>query len=67
MVIKALIDDIPVKDVLRFRNELFNYLKRTYPDIEETINNTGDLTPETEAKIEKAVLEFKSSLFKASE
>jgi F-type H+-transporting ATPase subunit alpha len=67
MVTKSLVDDIPVKDILRFRNELFNYLKRTYPDIEETITTTGDLTPETEAKIEKAVLEFKSSLFKASE
>ncbi|GIW21511.1 MAG: ATP synthase subunit alpha [Candidatus Sericytochromatia bacterium] len=67
MVTKSLVDDIPVKDILRFRNELFNYLKRTYPDIEETITSTGDLTPETEAKIEKAVLEFKSSLFKASE
>jgi F-type H+-transporting ATPase subunit alpha len=67
MVTKSLVDDIPVKYILRFRNELFNYLKRTYPDIEETITTTGDLTPETEAKIEKAVLEFKSSLFKASE
>lgn len=64
MVTQGLADEIPVKEVLRFRQELFNYLKTTYPDIEKNITESGQLTPESEDEIKKAVKEFKESLFK---
>jgi F-type H+-transporting ATPase subunit alpha len=66
MVTKGLVEDVPVKDMQRFRTELFNYLKTNYPDLEDTITNSGDLSSDSEQAIEKAVKEFKSTLFKAS-
>ncbi len=66
MVTNGLVDSIPVKDILRFRTELFNYLKTTYPDLEDSITKNGTLEPESEQNVIKAVKEFSSSLFKAS-
>ncbi|MFN8674498.1 MAG: F0F1 ATP synthase subunit alpha [Candidatus Sericytochromatia bacterium] len=66
-VTKSLADDIPVKDMLRFRNEFFKYLDTTYPDLEKSITDTGNLTEDNEKQIEKSVKDFKSSLFKVSQ
>jgi F-type H+-transporting ATPase subunit alpha len=66
MVTKGLSDQIEVKDMLRFRTELFNYLDTTYPDIEKSLTDSGNMSADDEAKVEKAINEFRTSLFKAS-
>ncbi len=66
MVTKGLADAVEVKDMLRFRTELFSYINTTYPELEKSITETGNLTPDDEAKIEKVVGEFRKSIFKAS-
>lgn len=66
VVINALVDEISVKDMLRFRNEFFNYLKTNHADLEETITNTGVLDDKSEERIKKVTQEFKS-IFKKSE
>jgi F-type H+-transporting ATPase subunit alpha len=66
VVINALVDEISVKDMLRFRNEFFNYLKTNHADLEETITNTGVLDDKSEERIRKSTQEFKS-IFKKSE
>ena len=66
IVTKALVDEIDVKDMLRFRNEFFKYLDTTYPDLDKKITESGNLTEDEEKQIEKTVKEFKSSLFKSS-
>lgn len=64
MVTSGLVDDIDVKQLLRFRKELLSYLETSHPDIEATISEAGLLTDETEAKIKKVVGAFKESVFK---
>lgn len=66
MVTKGLVDQVEVKDILRFRTELFNYLDTTYPDLEKSISDSGAMSADVEAKVEKAINEFRTSLFKAS-
>ncbi|RYY00474.1 F0F1 ATP synthase subunit alpha [bacterium] len=65
MVTKGLTEAVEVKDILRFRTELFNYLDTTYPEIEKSITDTGNLTADDEAKMDKVIGEFRKSLFKA--
>ncbi|WP_427875897.1 F0F1 ATP synthase subunit alpha [Gardnerella sp. 2492-Sm] len=58
------LDDIPVKDVLRFESELLDYLNNA-TDILQVIRDTEDFTKETEAKLDAAIDDFRKS-FKTS-
>lgn len=66
IVTNGLVSDIPLKDLLRFRTELFAYLEANHPDAEQTISEKGDLSSDSEAQIKKAVASFKESIFKVS-
>jgi F-type H+-transporting ATPase subunit alpha len=66
MATQGLLDTVAVKDVQRFRSELFNYLKTNFPNLENDITTKGVLSDEFKAEITKAVGEFRDSLFKAS-
>ncbi len=52
--------DIAVEDVLRFEKELFEFIKTKYPEIPESIKQEKVLTEENEAKLIKAIEEFKA-------
>ena len=53
--------DIAVEDVLRFEEELFEYVDTKYPEIPETIRTTKVLDEETEKLLVKAIEECKAS------
>lgn len=53
--------DIPVEDILRFQNELFEYIDTKYPEIPESIVTNKVMDEETEAKLVKAIEECKAS------
>lgn len=55
------VDDIPVKDVLRFEQELHMYLQSNNDDIYQSIRDTKDLTKENEEALVQAIAKFKKS------
>ena len=50
------LDKLEIGDVLRYQNELFDYMDASHQDIEDTITKTGNL-PEGDA-LEDAIAEF---------
>ena len=59
--IKKYLMDIPVADILRFQNELFDYIDTRYPEIPGSIAATKGMDEETEQKLVKAIEECKAS------
>ena len=59
--IKKYLMDIPVADILRFQNELFDYIDTRYPEIPGSIAATKVMDEETEQKLVKAIEECKAS------
>ena len=53
--------DIPVADILRFQNELFDFIDTKYPEIPGSIAQTHVMDEETEKKLIKAIEECKTS------
>ncbi len=58
---KKYLIDIPVEDILRFEEELFNYIETKYPEILESIRKTKEMTAENEKALVKAIEECKAS------
>jgi F-type H+-transporting ATPase subunit alpha len=52
--------DVPVEDVTRFEQELFEFLDTKYPEVPNSIAKEKQISDETDAKLRKAVEEFKS-------
>ena len=53
--------DIPVEDILRFQDALFEYIDTKYPEIPEAIITSKVIDEETEAKLIKAIEECKAA------
>lgn len=53
--------DIPVASVLRFEQELFDFIETKYPEIPESIRNEKEMKEEIEKKLIKAIEECKAS------
>ena len=53
--------DVAVDDILRFADELFDFIKTKYPEIPESIKNEQVINDETEEKLIKAIKEFKEN------
>ncbi len=53
--------DIPVADILRFQNELFEFIDTKYPEVPGSIAVTHVMDDETEKKLIKAIEECKAS------
>ena len=51
--------DIAVEDILRFEKELFEFIQTKYSEISESIKEEKVITEDTEAKLVKAIEEFK--------
>ena len=52
--------DIPVKDVLPFEQELFEFVATKYPEIPEAIRTDKEIKEETEQQLVKAIEECKA-------
>ncbi len=55
------LDDIPVRDVRKFEQELLEHIKRHLSDVYTSIESTNNLTDDNIASLETAVVEFKKS------
>ncbi|CAH8767458.1 F0F1 ATP synthase subunit alpha [Paenibacillus dendritiformis] len=60
-VTRGHVDDIPVKDVLRFEQELHMYLQSNNDEIYQSIRDTKDLSKENEEALVQAITKFKKS------
>ena len=58
---KKYLIDIPVEDILRFQDELFEYVETKYPEILESIRETKEVKEENEKALIKAIEECKKS------
>ncbi len=56
---KGILDDIPLKDVLRFERDFHAYIDANVPQIFNAIRDTKDLSKDTEAAIVDAAAKFK--------
>ena len=52
--------DVPVADILRFEQELFEFIDTKYPDIPESIRKDKEIKQNTETKLVKAIDECKA-------
>ena len=52
--------DIPVDSILRFEEELFEFVDTKYPEIPEAIRKDKEIKSETESKLIKAIEECKA-------
>ena len=53
--------DIPVEDVRGFNRDALSYIKENDPDILKSIRQTGQMLPEMEQRLKKAIEEFKAA------
>ena len=52
--------DVPVADILRFEQELFEFVDTKYPEIPESIRSQKEIKEDTEQKLIKAIEECKA-------
>ncbi len=62
---KGYLDEIPVEDVLRFRDGLLEFIANAHPEIGTAIRDEKTLSDETTAKLTEALKEY-SATFSAS-
>ena len=52
---RGYLDDLPLNEVARFEATLFELMPRQHPALYQHLADGGELTPETEAKLEQAI------------
>lgn len=57
---KGYLNDVAVKDVVRFENELHLFIEQKYSDILSAIKSSQKLDENTESKLKAALEEFKT-------
>ena len=55
-VVNNLLKEIPVADISRYQDELFEYLTATKDELLKGIRETGTLSPEGEAELKEAII-----------
>jgi len=60
------LDEVPVEDVRRFESEFLDYVVREHADVLDSIDQTGQMSDESLATLEKAVDTFKQQFVTAS-
>ena len=63
-VVNNMLREIPVADIHRFEEELFEYLTAVKGDLLASIRETGELTPETTEQLKESVLSVKEKFIK---
>ena len=59
VAVNGYLDDIPIENVKRFENEFLSDMRKEHIDVLKAIEQSGDLTQETEDSLKKAVEKFK--------
>ena len=57
---KGFLDDVPVSDIVRFRDELLEFLRASHADVLKKIHDDAKFTPESEEKLNAAIDAFKA-------
>jgi F-type H+-transporting ATPase subunit alpha len=57
-VTKGYLDEVPVEKVIAYEENLHRFMKTSYPEIEQRINEDKEIKPDTEDALRKAVSEF---------
>jgi F-type H+-transporting ATPase subunit alpha len=57
-VTKGYLDEVPVEKVLVYEENFHRFMKTSYPDIEQRINEDKEIKPDTEDALRKAISEF---------
>lgn len=58
-VVNGFLLDVPADDVEKFQNDYLNYIENNYNGILKSIDDTKELSDETEEEIKKSLKEFK--------
>jgi len=56
---QGFLDDLPVSNVVRFRNEMLAYLRASHPELGAAIVRDKKITDETSAGLKEAIEAFK--------
>ena len=59
-VTKKYLLDVPVERIAEFEKGLYEFVETKYPEIYKAIRETGEISSETDALIQKAITEFKN-------
>ena len=62
---RGYLDDIPVEDIRRFENELYDWLDQKQPKVLDVIRETGELPDE--AEMNQVIEEFKKGFVRSDE
>ncbi|MEA3358242.1 MAG: F0F1 ATP synthase subunit alpha [Thermodesulfobacteriota bacterium] len=57
-VTKGFLDDIPVEKILDWEKNFHKFIKNSYPQLVETINDKKDIADDARESIENAIIEF---------
>jgi len=60
------LDDVPVEDISRFESEFIDYLRREHQAVLDAIDETGELSDDDTATLERAIKAFKEQFVTAS-
>ena len=63
-VVNNMLREIPVADIHRFEEELFEYLTAVKSELLTSIRETGELTPETTEQLKESILSVKEKFIK---
>ena len=55
-------EDVPVEEVRKFEAGLLDYMRHHYPEVEESIRESGQLTEETAEALRKGILTYKGMM-----
>jgi len=67
IAINGYLDDIPLNRVSLFETRFNQFMEAKYPEASKTIAQAKDLSPETEEKLKKAIIEFKQGFSSGTE
>lgn len=57
----GLLDEIEVKEISMFEEKLYQYLDQAQKNLQESLATAGKFTPELEAELKAAIMEFKKN------
>jgi F-type H+-transporting ATPase subunit alpha len=60
--VNGLLDDVPVDKVRDFEVAFHRFMESNHPQIGQDIEEKGEIVPETEEALKKAIGEFKQSM-----
>ena len=63
-VVNNMLREIPVEDIHRFEEELFEYLIAVKGNLLQSIRETGELSPENTEELKEAILSVKDKFNK---